>query len=106
MGFFSSFLNPGAKEAKAGYADATGMLQQGETKARGELTTGYDQAGNFLSQAGKGIGAAYGQANNALNLMQSRAMRIVRLNRHEQKHHRLGVVGFFDASRVMLVLQP
>jgi hypothetical protein len=73
MGFFSSFLNPGAKEAKAGYADATGMLQQGETKARGELTTGYDQAGNFLSQAGKGIGAAYDQANNALDTGESKA---------------------------------
>lgn len=74
MGFFSSFLNPGAKEAKAGYADATGMLQQGETKARGELTTGYDQAGDFLSQAGKGIGAAYDQANNALNRGENKAL--------------------------------
>lgn len=73
MGFFSSFLNPGAKEAKAGYADATGMLQQGETKARGELTTGYDQAGDFLSQAGKGIGAAYDQAGNALDTGESKA---------------------------------
>lgn len=73
MGFFDSFLNPGAKQAKAGYADATGMLRSGEKRARGELNTGYDQAGNYLAQAGQGIGAAYDEAGNALNAGESKA---------------------------------
>lgn len=73
MGFFDSFLNPGAKQAKQGYNAATGMLQKGEAQARGELTGGYDQAGNFLAQAGQGIGAAYDQAGNALNSGEARA---------------------------------
>lgn len=73
MGFFDSFLNPGAKQAKQGYADATGMLKRGESQARGELTTGFNQAGNYLSQAGQGIGAAYDQAGNALNAGESKA---------------------------------
>lgn len=74
MSFFSSFLNPGAKQAKAGYADATGMLQRGEAQARGELTSGFDQAGNYLAQAGQGIDTAYDEAGNALTAGEGKAL--------------------------------
>ncbi len=73
MGFFDSFLNPGAKQAKAGYADATGMLKQGESQARGELTTGFNQADNYLSRIGSGLDAGYGQAGDALDTGQREA---------------------------------
>lgn len=74
MGFLSSFLNPGAKEAKAGYKAGSAMLQSGEAQARGELNTGFDQAGNYLSQAGQGVDAAYQDAGNALNAGEGKSL--------------------------------
>ena len=74
MGFFNSFLNPGAKEAKSSYRDATGMLTEGANQARGELNTGFNQAGNFLSQMGQGVGAAYDKAGSALNTGENKAL--------------------------------
>lgn len=74
MSFFSSFLNPGAKQAKAGYTAATGMLTRGEAQARGELTSGYDQATNYLNQAGQGIGEAYDKANALLDTGETKSL--------------------------------
>lgn len=73
MGFFSNFLNPGASDAKSAYADSTRMLTKGANQARGELNTGFDQAGNYLAQAGQGVGAAYDQAGGALDRGQQQA---------------------------------
>ena len=73
MSFFDSFLNPGAKQAKQGYSAATGMLKGGEAKARGELTTGFDSADNYLSRIGSGLDAGYTEAGAALDAGQREA---------------------------------